>query len=351
MTEPTQTPDENTVAAEAATEAPEATEATTEATPEIATESVPTEAATTEEAAPETPTGPTDEELAATYQIFTDAVKAAYDARDMTNASVPSDKVEAVQAAYKLLNTKQRKEAKADLAEGLRVHLTETADIISARFYMDMQATVEKAKAVTRETVAAPVVDPTQAFVNTSLGFYLASQLLVPPADIAPNWGDMMAAQAQEINGEPVEAVRTYMAAKAAWDAETEHAEGATEPVLDPNTPASLVLALALVSGKRTAGRKATGTTGTRAPRAPRAPSVGGTRGNIGAHIAKFFADKPVGTAVKFGDIAAFTSSEYPGANASGGAIGAFFDRGNFASTPGIAPTLVDGKKGAIKNA
>lgn len=320
------------------------------ATDAVATGDAPAEtspdAATTD--APAEATGPTEEELATLKAAYDDAVKEAVAARDTKLGEVPADKMTAISAAFAALTPGQRKTARVEVNEAMHHELTVTQEISTARAYVDIKELISTVK-TPKATVAAAKVDPTQDWVNLQMAHYLAGSLLKAPADVDANWAEQLKAQLPDVKAQQA-SVLDFLKARDEWDSTETHPEGATEPTMPQVSPV-YTIALQIAAGRPTRRvRAAAGSAGSAAPRAARMPSnYSGPRRSIGGHIAEFFADKASGTAVKVAEIVRYASSAYGPGEASSGAITAYFDRGNFAATPGITPVTVDGVKGAQK--
>lgn len=329
--------------------------------PGAVTEEQPNQAATTEAPAESTqttapaegtetkPEGPSEADQAAAFEAFKSKVSAAVEQVDRSTGTLPDGLVAEVKAAYAALPLpKNKTAARNHLDASMKEQLTKPPfDPFVAKAYLDLLEAV-KSTGSTRETVAKPPVDPTEAFVERVSAHWIATSLLVAGPDVDPSYPQRAQELSQSLQGD-AQAYKAYLIEHAAWAAKPE-AERGDEPQA-PEVHKVVLEAAKIAAGRTTRTRSASASTGA-AKSTGAGPTYSGPRRDIKAHIQSAFADKPVGTFLKIGEIAKHVSAEYGGSNpaASGGAINAAFKSPRFAeSVKNIVPDTEGGVGGARK--
>jgi hypothetical protein len=311
-----------------------------------------TDTSTTTDAtqAPATPAAKTPEELAAEKEAaekamtdFQAAAKAAVDSADPATADLTQEAVDAVKAAYVALDSgSPRTTAKRWIDDQMKAEIGQVR-VVQAKAYMTLGESIKSHS--TRDTVVVPPVDPTTAHVERVASLYISANLVLPGEGVATDWSTQVQKLAASLAPE-ITAYRNYLTALAAYEADTRPAEvpeGTPEgTVIDvkgaaPTEPevSSVVKTAAKIAQGRPAsvrkGRtpKSASATGTPAVRSPRT----GERRDIKAHIDEVFASKPVGTFMKFGEIAKIATSVAPAGDTSQGAVSSRVKGNNWTST------------------
>jgi Holliday junction resolvase-like predicted endonuclease len=321
VTTETATAPEVTQATDTPTEATDATQAPVEGT--NATEVAP--------AAPQEPAGPTAEEIQALLDAFQKAAQDAVDNADASDATMTEASVAIVKEAYGQLPAGPvRTKARKWLDERMRAEIGEV-HIIQARAFMTLESEV-KAAGNTRETIAAPPVDPTEAHIKRAAALFISANFALPGPDVAEDWATRVSQLSQSLSGE-VATYRDYLKAHATWTADARPEsipdgtpEGTEVDVKGPAPTEPEVSEVVRDAARIAQGRVAS-------PRKPRAnkgetsatPVVRGPRSgerrDIKAHILEVFAGKPVGTFLKYGEVAKAGTSVAPNGDTSQGAV------------------------------
>lgn len=324
-------------------------EATEASNPGTVTEAQPVEGSATENATPENtstpeagaseaaaapeaakPEGPTEAEQAAAFDAFKTKVDAAIEVLDKSTGNIPDGPVAEVRAAYVALPLPKNKKAARDFLDtNMKASLTKPPfDPWKAKAYLDLGEAV-KSTGATRETVAKPPVDPTDAFVNQVAAHWIATSLLVAGPEVDASYVTKAQTLVKSLEGESA-AFKTYLVEYAAWLAKPE-AERGDEPQA-PEVSQVVLHAAKIATGrtrKTTVTKAADGTTVTKA--APTGVGYTGPRRDVKKHIINAFQGKPVGTFLKIGEIAKTPSAEYGSDTPSGGAINAALESAKFA--------------------
>lgn len=295
----------------------------------------------------EQPTGPTDEEIAAAVEQFMAKVAEvmASDARDTATGVLSEEQLSQVKVAYgELPAGKARTQAKTWVNEQVGKGI-ENADAAQARsYYLIKQKSLTAARSAST-TVAKPKVDPVDAFVEEVAALYLAPWAVQVPDGMPEDWGDKVQALAEKLT----EQVPVYAGWVDAVAAMPEDADESTRPE-EPEVSEVVKRAVRIARGRSANVRrkKASGESGESG--ASRAPYTG-TRRDIGKHIREALESaKGEGkTFLTLTEIGNFRSTEYGSDKPSSGAIQArLFPTGGRACTlTGIAPEIVNGKRGA----
>jgi hypothetical protein len=293
--------------------------------------------------ADEKPAGPTEEQIKAALEAFQKlATEAEYDS---ATGELPGAELAKIKAAYaELPSTPAKTQARKWLSASMRDALAKERNPSKARAFLAMEEEV-KTTAATRETIARPPQDPTQAHVERVGAMYLASSFVDPGSDVAEDWISKVQDLARSLAGE-VGTYKAFLAQHDAWTAADEATRGE-----EPKAPevSGVVLNAAKIARGRGIGTGAArrASTTTSAPRAT-GPGYSGPRRDVKKHIASAFADVPVGTFLKVAEIAGHKSDEYGDDRPSSGAISASLASAKF-DVDGVQPTESNGLKGARK--
>lgn len=288
----------------------------------------------------------TEAEQAAAFEEFKAKVAEAVEQVDMSTGNLPDGLVANVKAAYVALPLARNKTAaRKYLDDGMKAALTKDFNPFKAKAHLDLNEAC-KSTGASRETVAKPPVDPTDAFVKEVTAHWIATSLLIPGPEVDTSYVTKAQELAKSLE-EEAKAYKAYLIAYGTWLAKAE-AERGEEPKA-PEVSEVILHAAKIASGRggRRAAPKAAGTGAT--------PSIAtatysGPRRDVKAHIKQAFADQPVGAFLKIGDIAKFKSQAYGDASVSGGAINAALDSPKFAAAvPNIVKTTEGGVNGARK--
>lgn len=330
----------------------------TEAQPEqgVTAENVPvsTDSSNTDTTPPASPVPatpekaePTEAEQAAAFEEFKAKVDAAIAEVDLTTGNIPDGLVADVKAAYVALPLARNKTAGRKLLDDkMKESLTKPPfDPYRAKAYLDLNEAC-KTTGATRETVAKPPVDPTEAFVKEVTAHWIATSLLIPGPEVDPTYVTKSQELARSLEPE-AKAYKAYLTQLLAWNAKPEAERGE-----EPKAPevSEVILHAAKIaqgrSGRRSAPKASTGTAKASASSA----TYSGPKRDVKAHIREAFADQPVGTFLKIGEIVKFPSKAYEGASPSGGAVNAALDSAKFAqAVPNIVKATEGGVNGARK--
>lgn len=325
-------------------------------TPENATQAE--NPAQTEGAAPVAPTAPaaatppepTEAEQAAAFETFKTKALAAVAEVDQSTGNLPDGLVADVKAAYVALPlAKNKTAARKWLDDQMKGCLTTPPfDLYKAKGFLDLNEAARSTGA-TRETVAKPPVDPTEAFVKEVTAHWLATSLLIPGPEVDASYVTKAQELAKSLEDE-TKAYKAYLIEHLAWSAKP---EAERTPEAEPKAPevSEVVLHAAKIALGRSARRtsnKATG--GSSATASVTTQTYSGPKRDVKAHIREAFADQPVGAFLKIGEIAKFSSQAYGSTQPSGGAINAALSSAKFAeAVPHIVKATEGGVNGARK--
>ena len=300
-----------------------------------------------------TPAGPTAEEINAAMEAFENLVEETLGTPptvenprpgkiNTSNGEVPAEDMAKIVEAYKTLpgGTRVHNKAQAHL-QGLQMEaLTEHMWAVGARalaLILTELKTAGKGTKPRTETVAKPTVSPTEAHVSLAVAHVLSVNFLTVGEGVDANWATMVQDKAQSLSNE-VGVYRAYLDEKAAYDALSDEEKANKEEPTAPEVDQIIVQAARLARGRVAGPRKATtpkATSGAVTPREPRDPNA--PRGNILEHIREVFEKQPVGTFLKVGEIAKVATGQYPGGNASGGAVSSRIEKPTFVGAiPGL---------------
>jgi len=265
---------------------------------------------------------------------FTSAVEAAIENADESTGTVPeADLAKVTEEFRNLSGAKPKNAAKKFVNEALRSAMNEDS-IPRARAAMKISDLALTAGPASKAGPKEPA-DPTEALVQRmsilSLAYVLASAH--PAEGVAEDFNDKVVAKVTEADEQ---SEQFY-----AWTTGDEETRGE-----EPDVPTWVKSAVKLSLGKAAkvggAGRGVSSV----------AP---GERGDTLLHIRNAFADKPVGTFMKVGEIQKVKSDTYGDRLPSAGAIVArlFPPSGGESKVVrfGLTPCEQDGKKGARKDA
>lgn len=303
-------------------------------------------APSTGEPAPAAPTGPTAEEVDGMLTAFALQASTVVAAANPATAELPEEGIATVRAAYAALpGTAAKNKARNALEEEMKTALSKHMDVIKARAYMLLTDAV-KATAVRREAVARPVVDPSTEHINRVAAHMLAPYLVPVGPNVAEDWAQKANELARSVQGE-LGVYQAWIAAKAAWDANTADDKG--EAPAEPDVHDVVKAALRIASGRAPGRQRAAGGSAT-----PRASVAGGStysgpRRDVKEHIRQAFADQPVGTFLKIKDIVNFNSTAYGDDHPSGGAVTASLKSAKFDVAGVQRDSDANGKEGARK--
>lgn len=276
---------------------------------------------------------------------FMAAVEAAVndESVDSSTGTIPEALVATVTKTYSAIPGKGRKAAQTYLQDKMQECMvagtSDPRQFIKARSHLDLLKIVQSQAGATRETVVKQPVDPTEALLERVVPALLAAHLILPGEGVAADWAERANAKAHELT-DHVKRYREYLIEN----------EGKTgdDRAPEPEGIDRLVLAAARLAQGKPVTRKAA---------RPKAPSDGtprvssGVRRDVAAHIAEYFADKPVGHWASVSEIANFDSQEYAGDHPSSGAVSArLYPKSGTCTLDGVAPEARD-KKGAVKTA
>lgn len=318
------------------------------------TEPAPDQAAPAE-ATPEPPkpAGPSAEEIETAFNAFMTLADEASARRDVASGDPTEVDVASVVEAYKKLpGTSVKTRARNTLAERMNAALGERLDASEARSYMQLGLAVKSAGSP-RETVAKAPVDPTEAFVAQLAAMFLAPNLIKVPDGIEPDYAQraMALVQAAEVPDQ-VALYKSWLDAKQAWDVADEATRG--DAPAEPEVSDLIKAAARIARGRAGSAPRAARTASTSTRVASGIGYSGPTR-NVLEHMRQAFDGKPIGTFLKIGEIAGFSSTEYGSDHPSSGAVTArLFPAGDKklsakVSEIGIEPVIDNGIKGARK--
>jgi hypothetical protein len=338
----------NTTVADEATEVEQDTETQTEAQTEAPTEQLSAEEAEAaakaeaEAKAKAEAAAKAKAELEHATQEFVAAVEAAVtdEGVDSSTGTIPDGLVSGVTKAYAAVPAKGRRAIKDFLQEKMQECMTEGVEdpsqFIRARSYLDLLKVVQAHQGAAKPELVRPPADPTEALLARVVPALLAAHLIIPDEGVASDWTERANAKALSL-ADQVKTYREYLIANKGKEGD----ERAAEPEVD-----ALVLAAArLAQGKATARKVSK-------PKSDGTPRVSsGVRRDVGAHIAEYFAGKPVGHWATVSEIANFDSAEYGNGqdHPSSGAVSArLYPKSGNCTLEGVAPEARD-KKGAVK--
>lgn len=254
---------------------------------------------------------------------------------DLTVGSLPEDTAAKAVEAYQALSGIIAKNMARDWVEQQMMAGVDAGDLPRAKVYMELGPQLKaSAKRAATPRVATPA-DPRDQipFLAARVAeLDLARQLIEFPAEVEEleDSSEEIANQATDLYNNHFADTQEYMAYLK---------DGSDEEDTEPEVPdfvknaARLALGLAVKAKNRRKNK----TGGERAPRR-----------NPRAHIDQVFADKPVGTFMKVGEIAAAASEEYGTDRPSPGAITSNLNNEKFADAA-IQPAEKDGMLGGIK--
>lgn len=343
--------------------APDSTTENTENTENVSTtgttdaqaqspDATPTDGAAT---APATPAGPTAAEIDAALDAFEALVdeilgtppgeEPKVEGRiDSTNGEVKAEDMALVIEAYRNLpgGTRVTNKAMDRLTKNQMLLLTQYMWAVGARALALILAelrTAGKGKKAQAESVAKPTLTPTEAHVATAVAHALSVNFLTVADGVDANWAQLVNEKVASLATE-VGTYRTYLDEKAKYDAlSDEDKANATEPTA-PEVDSAIVQAARLARGRVAGPKKAAApkSGAASAPRTPRDPDS--PRGSILDHIREVFEGKPAGTFLKVSEIAKAVTAQYPGGNASGGAVSSRIEKESFKNAiPGLEYT------------
>lgn len=282
-----------------------------------------------EDEAPATSDKPADKPVDLT--AFNAAVTEAVGQRDEATGEVAPAVIEPVVVEYRKLDgLKAKNKAKAALNE-LMTTAMNALDISTARAYLMISDKLTAGPSGGGSTPRPPA-DPTEAFVQRTVGLRLALQLAsdTVPEGVNDDWST----KAKALYDESLESARSY----ATWLASDAEDKGD-----EPEVSAVVKAAVKLSQGKaaKVGGKTSGGGSG-----------FTGERRDIAKHILNAFEGQESGTFLSIAEIKNTASTEYGDASPSAGAISArLFPASGKCTVEGITPTTNDkGKKGAVKN-
>jgi hypothetical protein len=319
------------------------------ATPESPTsaEDAENQAPATATEAPKAAEGPSEADQAAAFEAFKAKVTTAVEQVDKTTGTMPDGPVAEVKAAYVALPLPKNKTAARNYLDGeMKSALMKPPfDPFTAKAYLDLNEAV-KSTGGTRETVAKPPVDPTEAFVKQVAAHWISTSLLVAGPEVAADYVQKAQTLVQSLQGE-AETYKAYLVQHSAWLAKPE-AERGEEPKA-PEVNEVVLHAAKIAQGRPGRVRTTKAADGTSTTRTT-GEGYSGPRRDVKAHIKSAFEGKPVGTFIKIGDISKHTSEAYGNDHPSGGAINAALDSAKFAeAVPNIRKDTEGGVNGARK--
>lgn len=256
---------------------------------------------------------------------FESAVESAVAKRDESTGDLSVEALAPAVSAYRALDgIAAKNKAKTLLTDKMRDAMS-SLDIQLARSYMVVQDNLSAGTTPKSERVPA---DPTEAYVQRTVGLDLARALLVRPEGVT----DDAEARAEKLYSEVYPLAETYLA----WSASDDESKGD-----EPDVPTFVKNAVKLAQGK------AAKVGGTRS-----GPSSTGERHDIGEHIRQAFENVASGTFLTIAEIRNAKSTEYGDNPPSAGAISArLFPSSGKCSLDFVSPGQNDkGNRGATKN-